>query len=384
MTENTMIQKPLYAITAIFDTPNSILHAAEATSNAGYKEFDVHTPYPVHGLDSAMRLKTSRIGLFTFIFGLLGVLSAVSFISWITISNYPLVIGGKPFWSWPAFVPVSFEVTVLLASVLSTVAMIVFYFKFPNISHPLHDTAYMKRVSSDSFGISIQASDPLFDQVKVEQFLKNLGGTSVGPVYFNQEELEHGQKIFDPKFLAVLSVIALTVSIVTYFTLNRLLYVQPFNWMMEQGKLKAQEPSNLFPDGIGMRVPVEGTVARGFLPYPYKGKPEDAARYLVNPLLPTPKNLERGKAKFLTFCSPCHGNFAQGDSRLQGQFPNPPTLQSDKVRQWPDGSIFHVITEGQNAMPPYSRLIAPDDRWAIIKYIRVLQRAQHAKESDLK
>jgi mono/diheme cytochrome c family protein len=306
------------------------------------------------------------------------------FISWVTISDYHLVIGGKPFWSWPAFVPITFELTVLSTAVLSTIAMIVFYFKFPNNAHPLHDTPYMKSVSSDKFGICIQANDPKFNVPAVKEFLKKIGGRNIAPVYFDPEELDHGQKMFDLKFLGVLAVVALTVSAVTYFSLNIMLNRTPFNWMAEQDKLKAQQASPLFKDGMGMRLPVEGTVARGFMPYPFKGKPEDAGKFLVDPLLPTKEVLERGKSKFLTFCSPCHGNFARGDSRLQGQFPNPPTLHSDKVQNWPDGIIYHVITEGQNAMPSYAPQISPDDRWAIINYIRVLQRAQNAKESDLK
>jgi mono/diheme cytochrome c family protein len=314
----------------------------------------------------------------------MGAFSAVTFISWVTISDYPLIIGGKPFWSWPAFVPVSFELTVLLASVLSTLAMIVFYFKFPNNAHPLHDTHYMKQVSSDKFGLSIQAEDPKFDEKLITEFLKSVGGKEVTPIFFEPKELDHGQKLFDLKFIGVLLVVALTVSAATYFTLNKLMYMQPFNWMMVQNKLKAQQASELFRDGIGMRPPVEGTIARGFIPYAFKGKPEDAGKYLIDPLLPTKEVLDRGKSKYLTFCSPCHGNFARGDSRLQGQFPNPPTLHSDKVRNWPDGRIYHVITEGQNAMPSYAPQISSEDRWAIINYIRVLQRAQNAKESDLK
>jgi mono/diheme cytochrome c family protein len=382
--ETLMIQKPLYSITALFDSPDEIIRAAEKTNNAGYTKYDVHTPYPVHGMDNAMRFKTSKIGYFAFAFGLLGALSAVTFISWITLSEYPLVIGGKPFWSWPAFVPVSFEITVLFAAVLSTLAMIIFYFKFPNNAHPLHDTQYMKGVSSDKFGLSIQAEDPKFDEKTVREFLKSVGGKEITPVFFEPEELNHGQKLFDVKFIGVLIVVALTVSGASYFTLNKLMYMQPFNWMMVQNKLKAQQSSELFKDGIGMRQPVEGTVARGFMPYAFKGKPEDAGKYLVNPLLPTKEVLDKGKSKYLTFCSPCHGNFARGDSRLQGQFPNPPTLHSDKVHNWPDGRIYHVITEGQNAMPSYAPQISPEERWAIINYIRVLQRAQNAKESDLK
>ena len=331
-----------------------------------------------------MGLKQSRLGFFTLAFGLLGAVSAVLFMTWVTLIDYPLVIGGKPFWSWPAFVPIAFEITVLSASVLSVVTMIVLYFKFPNNSHPLHDTPYMKKVSSDKFGICIQADDPAFDQKAVQEFLKAVGGKEIATVYFDLEALDHGQNMFDPKFIGVLVLTAILVSGGTYFTFNQLLYMEPFSWMSVQAKSKAQRPSELFKDGIGMRRPVQGTVARGFLPYAFKGKPDEAAKTLVNPLLPTRDVIERGKTKFLTYCSPCHGNFARGDSRLAGQFPNPPTLHTDKVRNWPDGSIYHVITEGQNVMPSYASQIPRDDRWAIIHYVRVLQRAHNAKESDLK
>ncbi len=379
-----MKDRHLFAITALFDSPDEIIHAAHETRGAGYTRFDVNTPYPVHGMDKAMGLKQSRLGVFALVFGLLGAVSAVGLMSWVTLVEYPLVIGGKPFWSWPAFVPVAFEITVLLASVLSVVTMIVLYFKFPNVSHPLHDTPYMKKVSSDKFGICIQADDPNFNEQQVRELLKHVGGKEIAPVFFDLEELDHGQRIFDPKFLGVLAITAVVVSGATYVTFNKILFMEPFSWMSTQAKQKAQRPSDLFKDGIGMRRPVEGTVARGFLPYPYKGKPDEAGKNLINPLLPTKEVIERGKAKFLTYCSPCHGNFGRGDSRLQGQFPNPPTLHSDKVRNWPDGNIYHVITEGQNVMPSYAAQVSREDRWAIIQYIRVLQRAHNAKESDLK
>jgi hypothetical protein len=378
------MKQPIYAITALFTTPDETIHAAAEVSKAGYMKFDVHTPYPVHGMDNAMSVKTSKVGYFAFVFGLLGAFTAITLISWVTLSDYPLVIGGKPFWSWPAFVPVSFELTVLFAAVFSTITMIVFYFKFPNNAHPLHDTPYMKRVSSDAFGITIEASDPRFDEDVVKKLLKTLGGKEITVVYFDPEQMNHNQKIFDIKFLGVLVVAALTTVAISYFMLNKLLYIEPFNWMMVQNKQKAQQSSSFFKDGTGMRPPVNGTIAHGFLPYPFKGNPDEAGKYLINPLLPTKEVVECGKSKFLIFCSPCHGNFGRGDSRLQGQFPNPPTLNSDKIRNWPDGSIYHVITEGQNIMPNYASQISREDRWAIIQYIRILQRAQNAKESDLK
>jgi len=378
-----MDRNPLYAMTALFDTPDAILHAAQETAAAGYTQFDVNTPYPIHGMDGAMKLKPSRMGFFAFAFGLVGTLSAMGLMTWVTLVEYPLVIGGKPFWSWPAFVPIAFELTVLLACVLSVVAMIVIYFKFPNNSHPLHDTPYMKRVSSDMFGIYVKASDPKFDERATRMFFAGLGAAHVEPVYFDPAAAER-IRLFEPKFVGLLAVTALVSVCFVYVVYNKVLYMEPFSWMSEQGKLKAQKPSPLFKDGIGMRQPVAGTVARGFLPYAYRGKPDEAGKNLVNPLLPTREVLDRGKTKFLTYCSPCHGNFARGDSRLRGQFPNPPTLHSERVRNWPDGNIYHVITEGQNVMPSYASQIGRDDRWAIVHYVRVLQRAQNAKESDLR
>ncbi|MCB0753622.1 MAG: cytochrome c, partial [Ignavibacteriae bacterium] len=87
--------------------------------------------------------------------------------------------------------------------------------------------------------------------------------------------------------------------------------------------------------------------------------------------------------KFNIYCSPCHGYLAEGDSRLRGQFPNPPSLHSEKVRGWSDGRIYHVIVSGQNVMPSYSSQLSREERWAVVNYIRVLQRSLNAKESDL-
>jgi mono/diheme cytochrome c family protein len=373
----------LYSVTALFDTPDGIIHAAGAVQKAGYKKFDVHTPYPVHGMDHAMSLKDSKLGFITLAAGLLGGAGIFGFIAWVFLVDYPNVIGGKPYFSWPAWVPITFEITVLSAVLLTVGALVVFFFKFPNNSHPLHDTKYMKSVSSDKFGISIQADDPAFDLAAVTSFLKALpGAVSVEAVYYDEEELKRTWTTFDPKFLLILAGVAFVVSAGTYVNMNILLYLPPFDWMSNQNKFKPQSTTEQYSDERMMRPPVEGTVARGFMPYPYKGDTTAAGKYLVNPLPATKEVIELGRKKFLIFCSPCHGNFAKGDSHLRGQFPSPPTLHSDKVRNWPDGNIYHVITEGQNIMPSYASQVAREERWAIVHYIRALQRAFNAKESD--
>ena len=378
------MEKKLYSISAIYSNPNDIIRAAAAVRDAGYKKFDIHTPYPIHGLDGAMGLKETKLGFVTLAAAIIGAAGMISFASWVAVVDYPQVIGGKPYWSWPAFVPVTYEIAVLLA-VLGTVgAMIAFFFKFPNISHPLHDTPYMKKVSADKFGVSIQADDGKFNEKVVRELLKNTGG-EVDAVYYSEEFLTFKPQMFDPKFIFLLVGIALATSAGGYLYWNKVLYLPPFDWMMQQPKVKPQTMCEFYADGFGMRLPVAGTVARGFIPYPYAlgAKADSVGKFLVNPLLPTKAALDLGKKKFFTYCSPCHGNFGKGDSRMNGQFPNPPTLHSDKVRTWPDGAIFHTITVGQNVMPSYQYQISREERWAIVNYIRTLQRAYNAKESDL-
>ena len=371
--------KKLFGISATFKTPNEIIDAAKKVSSAGYKQFDVNTPYPVHGMDSAMNIKSSKLGFVTLIMGLNGAVIALLFMYWSMAVDYPLVIGGKPFFAFPALVPITFEVTVLLATLSTVIAMIALFFRLPDNKHPLHDTEYMKSVSGDKFGVVIEASDEMFNQTEVENFLKSLIPLNIEYIYFPPDE---SYAIFQPKFLLFLLGIALIVSGGTYFTLNKLMYMTPFNWMMDQDKLNPQKPSELFADGRGMRTPVEGSVAKGFIPYPYKGQ-TNPVEVLSNPFLPTKENIALGKAKYFTYCTPCHGDFADGDSRLRGQFPNPPTLHSKRAREFSDGMIYHIITNGQNVMPSYESQITRDERWAIVNYIRVLQRAKNASDADL-
>lgn len=375
-----MDAKKIYSVGGLFDTPDSITHAAEAAVKEGFTKFDVNTPYPVHGMERAMKLKPSLIGYATLFFGLSGAAGAFLFMYWVSVMDYPLIIGGKPFFSWPAFVPITFEVTVLSAAVGTVAVLIALLFRFPNNAHPLHDTNYMKNVSSDKFGLNVVAIDPLFDETKIKDFLSREGAKDIEVFY---EPEKKPVNVFDTRFLGLLVVIAIVTAGISYFTLNKLLYMQPFTWMGVQDRLGSQSQNVMFSDGFGMRNPVEGTVSRGFTPYEFKGQPDSVVRNLSNPLPFTKENIDRGKSRYDTYCSPCHGYYGKGDSRLNGQFPNPPTLHSDKVRNWADGNIYHVITNGQNVMPSYAKQISRDDRWAIIHYIRVLQRSLNAKDSDL-
>ena len=377
-----MDEKILYGYSGLFDTPDEIIEAAEKVADSKYENYDVHTPYPVHGMDSAMKLKPSRLPYVALFVGLSSMLGMLAFMYWITTTDYPVIVGGKPFFSFPAWVPVLFEITVLSASIATVVAMIAIFFKFPNLSHPLHDTDFMRAVTADKYGISIEVEDGESED-EVKSFLESIGAKDVSAVYWNDEEATFKNTVLQPKFLTLLIVLMIGVSGATYFTLNKLMFMVPFNWMREQEKNIPQEQSTFFEDEFAMRQPVVGTIARGNMPYKFDGKPEVAGEELVNPLPISKMNLELGKTKYDIYCSPCHGYFGEGDSRLNGQFPNPPTLHSAKAREWSDGRIYSILMEGQNIMPSYAYQLDRNERWAVILYMRALQRSLNAKESDL-
>lgn len=373
----------LFAVSALFDTPDQIIHAAEKVSKGGYKKFDVLTPYPVHGMDGAMNLKPTSIGWVGLLAGMSGTSLAFLMIWWMVGVNYPNIFGGKPFFNLPASIPIMFELTVLLSALTLVGSLIAIFMKLPANANPLMDTDFIKRVTSDKFGIYIQADDPKFKLEEVRAMFEELGSSAVSNIH--EAEYEKGDTanpLLNRKFVGALVGTAVVTSVATYLVLNVLLFQTPFNWMHYQPKVLPQSQSKFFKDGWSMRKPVEGTVARGFMPYEFKGMPDSLVVATPNPLPVTQKVLDLGKKRFDTYCSPCHGYYGKGDSRLRGQFPAPPSLHSQKVTNWKDANIYHVITNGQNTMPSYASSISRDDRWAIIHYLRVLQRSQNAPDSD--
>src|SRR4030095_3011472 len=373
-----------FAVSALFDTPDQIIHAAEGVSGAGYKKFDVLTPYAVHGLDGAMKRRETKIGWVGLFAGMSGTSLAFLMMWWMVGVNYKNVFGGKPFFNIPPSIPIAFELTVLIASLTLVGALIAIFNKLPANANPLMDTEFMKHVTSDKFGVYIEASDPKYKYEEVRALFTSLGASNISDINYVQfDEGKTKNPLTDMRFMGTVAGIGVMTIIVSYFVLNVLLFLPPFSWMHHQPKVLPQSNSEFFKDGRSMRNPVEGTVARGFMPYEFKGMPDSLITAPPNPLPVTKETLELGKKKFDTYCSPCHGYFGKGDSRLRGQFPPGLTLHSEKVRNWKDGNIYHVIPNGQNSMPSYERQVSRDERWAIIHYIRVLQRSQNAPDSDV-
>ena len=156
---------------------------------------------------------------------------------------------------------------------------------------------------------------------------------------------------------------------------------QYFDDMVKSPAYETYTANPNFANGQTMRNPVEGTIPIGYQPYNYQKTDEDrikAGLELVNPLLPTALNVERGKQAYLVYCINCHGDKGDGKGFLftSGKYPFPPkSLLSDKVRKNPIGEIFHVETVGFGVMPAHGKQIRPEDRWKIAMYVKeVLQK----------
>ncbi|HET8946497.1 MAG TPA: cytochrome c [Candidatus Polarisedimenticolia bacterium] len=158
--------------------------------------------------------------------------------------------------------------------------------------------------------------------------------------------------------------------------------VHPNPSMDDQPKVKAQQESRFFYDGAAMRPPVPGTIAIGELREDaafFEGKNADGSFVAHNPVEAGEAVLERGKNRYTIYCQPCHD--ARGDGHgILFQRGNVPTasFHQDKIRNYPDGQIYDVITNGSGLMPSYRWPIAPSDRWAIIAYVRTLQQKRGA------
>ncbi len=152
--------------------------------------------------------------------------------------------------------------------------------------------------------------------------------------------------------------------------------------MYHQAAIRPQTRDFLAPNKPGMRVPPAGTVPVGYVPYPL---PDDNPNIdnMVNPLPMSKSVLEAGQKWFNTYCIVCHGPRADGLGYIVPHMTQPPPLYLPPATSWSDGHIFYVITQGQGNMPPYRTELTPQQRWAIVHYVRVLQRAGNPSDDDL-
>jgi hypothetical protein len=167
-----------YAAIAEFETPAALYQAAQRVTDAGYTRVDSHSPFPVHGIERALRHGPSHVGWVCAAAGLAGIVGGQLMMWWMNGVDYPHVVGGKLPYAWPTTIPITFECMVLLASFAALLGMLGFN-KLPRYHNPLFKHSTIHRVTDDRFFLSIEATDPKFDQHKTVDFLKSIGGAHV-------------------------------------------------------------------------------------------------------------------------------------------------------------------------------------------------------------
>ncbi len=176
-----MKRTPIYGLMAEFDTAQHLVDAAHHTREAGYQKIDAYSPFPVEGLAEAIGFTKNRVPLVVLIGGIVGGLSGYLMQYWISAVSYPINVGGKPYHSWPAFIVVTFEMTILFAGLSAVFGMLALN-GLPMPYHPVFNVPRFAMATKDRFFLIVFSSDPKYDPDQTRRFLEGLGGRFIAEV----------------------------------------------------------------------------------------------------------------------------------------------------------------------------------------------------------
>jgi mono/diheme cytochrome c family protein len=457
MSENN--EKKVHGIVAEFTSVDTLLDACRRVRDAGYKKTDAFTPFAVHGIDKALGIKPTVLPWIVLVCGLTGLATALTMQIWMNAYNFPYIISGKPFvLSLPAFIPVTFELTVLFSAFGAFFGMWALN-GLPRYSSPLFTDPRFDRVTDDRFFLYIDSKDERFDTAGVEKLFADTGSQYIQKVVDDDSSTKVPRPFFVIwALVAAVSVVPLLLVFKMRWTTSPSPRFHVFYDMDFSPAKDAQKHSTLFADGRAMRPDVPGTVARGELGQDMdfltgidmdalalrdasraerlvrayldplaqnaqesgdekesegresgKEPAEDTAHsepvanaasqpppsvmdttpwLEENPLEINAELVERGRQHFGIYCSVCHGVNGSGNGLVNRRarkilattwLPPAPLhqeiLYSDK---YPDGKLFNTISKGIRKMPGYAGQIKARDRWAVVAYVRALQRSQNA------
>lgn len=171
----------IYGLMAEFSDPENLVAATEQTYQHGYREMDAYSPFPVEGLAEALGMHHTRLSLVVLGGGVAGAVGGYLLQFYASVISYPLQVGGKPLNSWPAFIPVTFELAILGAAFAAVLGMFALN-GLPQPYHPVFNVAEFGQASRDSFFLTIEASDPLFDLDETRKFLEQLDPKSISEI----------------------------------------------------------------------------------------------------------------------------------------------------------------------------------------------------------
>ena len=282
-TENTANDenKPVFGYLAEFDSPGSLISAAEKIRDAGFTKWDCYSPYPLHGIDPAMGIKRTKLPWVVFIGGLVGLCGGLG-LQWGTNAfDWDWISSGKPMFSLPANIPIIFECTVLIAGFAAFFGLWGFC-KLPRYSHPFFKLDSFTKVTDNGFFLGVEAEDDEFDEEKTKELLTDAGATNVETAFVETDP----KKTQMPKFiLPAIAIITLFAAVPFILVANaRASYSEKPQLhlipdMDFQFKQKSQTRSDFFKDQRGSRANVPGTVYAGKL-LKDDGSPMNQAEYL--------------------------------------------------------------------------------------------------------
>ncbi len=503
----TVVEKPKnYGWMAEYVDEHSLLTASRKVRDSGYTKTDAYTPFPVHGIDEALGIKPTVLPFIVLGMAFTGLFAAITMQVWMNAIDYPYLISGKPLLSGPAFVPVSFETTVLFSAFTTFFAMWALN-GLPKLSNPIFTSPRFDRVTNDRFFLHVDSRDKYFNRESVKELL---AGT-------HPESLEEVVEDSTPnKFPSIIWMGVATLIVGSFVPAAIVANIRAGNsekprwhvWfdMDFQPKKKAQSTTTIFADGRSARPQVAGTVARGqldeqdafYLGYdpskvasaesvskvkfvsaqeepkaPSLDVPiEDDAKKPAEPdkaeKKPEPKKNSEGKKKaakkdepkadspkaevkksevpavkaeekpapsvpaavappatnaaapaaaagpnlpwvtefpielssdmlalgqkkFEIYCSVCHGYGGDGDGLVhrradqlqQGYWLPPTSMHEQRIRDQAVGNIFYTISKGKGKMASYAAVLTHKERWAIVMYVRALQRSRNADIKDV-
>jgi hypothetical protein len=172
---------PIYGLMAEFASPTEVVEAAHRVREAGYRRVDGYSPYPLEELGEALHFHHSRLPLLVLLGGIAGAIGGYALQYWVSVIEYPLNIGGKPFHSWPAFIVPTFETTILAAALTAVLGMLALN-RLPEPYHPVFNVPSFAMATRDRFFLCIEATDPLFDHDRTRSFLLSVGARAVSEV----------------------------------------------------------------------------------------------------------------------------------------------------------------------------------------------------------
>jgi len=386
----------LHGLLAEFDTPGALIAAARKVKNAGFTEFDCYSPFPVHGIDAAMGIKPTRLPLAVFAGGVVGLAGGLFMQWWMNAHNWPWNVGGKPTWSIPASIPIAYETTILVA-VLTTFFGMWAANKLPQVWHPFFRIERFATVTDDALFLGIEAGDKRFELQQTKQLLVAAGATHIEECYVDTrpEQTQVPRQVW-----AVLTVVTI-VAIIPFalaFKARASKSSQPhwhvFSDMDYQPKAKSDQAFDEFSDGRANRGEILGTIARGQLKADtalYQGLREGAwITDLPADIVPTMAVLNRGQERYNIYCSPCHGYDGGGHGIVPERVSTYAVWEARNLVAsnsiaitMANGQLYNTISNGYNTMMGYAAQIPVRDRWAILLYVRALQRAQNAIRDEL-